>query len=234
MALTRMSYVRLAVVGVSGVVFIAATMMAGLLFGRVAFPSPDAVAGPTSSPAPSPREAAEQASPGSEFVEFRDREAGFALSYPATWGPRSPQDPEVRFLASSADDRNSALVRVTPFDRREALNQLREQVGQDVTALDLNIRLTEERIRDGEDVQEILLGPQIVELGGSRASYYVYTFGADGGQSGVHAQYFLFEQDRMITLVLQAIPPSEFSSMAATFDRIAQSFELLPREGVGS
>lgn len=234
MALTRMSYARLAVIGASGVMFIAATVIAGLLFGHVAFSSPGVASGGTLPASPTPGAGSEQASPA-EFVSFRDEEAGFTLAYPARWVPRSPQDPEVRFLASSADSRNSALVRVTPFDREAALTQLREEMGQEVTALDLNIRVTEQRIRGGEDVEEVLLGPQIVDLGGSRASYYVYTFDAVGdGQLGVHAQYFLFEQDRMITLVLQAIPPSQFSRMATTFDRIAQSFELLSRPGRGS
>lgn len=238
MALSRMSYARLAVLGVSAVVFIAATALTGLLFGHVAFSSADVATGPASpapSPVVSPGEGAGGSAADMEFVEFRDAEAGFALSYPAVWGPRSPEDPEVRFLASSPDGQNSALVRVTPFDRDEALRQLREQTDQEVTPLDLNVRVTQQRIRSGENVQEVLLGPEIVDFGGSRASYYVYSFStADGGQQGVHAQYFLFEQDRMITLVLQAIPPSEFTRLAGAFDRIAQSFELLPQQSTGS
>lgn len=235
MALSRMSYARLAVLGVSALVFVAATALAGLLFGHAAFSSADVTSGPAS-PAPSPIMSPGDGAGGSgadmEFVEFRDPEAGFTLSYPAIWGPRSSEDPEVRFLASSPDGQNSALVRVTPFDREKALRQLREQVDQEVTPLDLNVRVTQQRIRSGENVQKVLLGPKIVEFAGRRASYYVYTFGAaDGDQQGVHAQYFLFEQDRMITLVLQAIPPGEFTRLAGAFDRIAQSFELLPQEG---
>lgn len=235
MPLTRMSYARLAVIGVSAVVFVAATAVAGLLFGRAAFPSPDVASGqsPPSPTTPSPEGSPDPASPQFEFVDFRDEEGGFALSYPATWVPRSASDSQVRFLASSTDNRNSALVRVTPFDREEALSQLREQLDQEVTPLDLNIRITEQRVREGQDVQEVLLGPEIVELADRRASYYVYTFdaAADSTQLGVHAQYFLFESDRMITVVLQAIPPSEFTRLANTFDRIAGSFELLPQDG---
>lgn len=236
MAFTRMSYARLAVIGVSGIIFVAATMVAGLLFGRVGFPSPAVASNQPSAPSPAATAggASQQASPQREFVRFRDDEAGFALSYPAIWGPRSPSDPEVRFLAASPDGQNSALVRVTPFDRQKALDQLREQLDQEVTPLDLNLRLTEQRVRSGESVQEVLVGPKVVNFGGGRASYYVYTFAAADDQQGVHAQYFLFEQDRMITVVLQAVPPSEFSRLAATFDRIAQSFELLPQEDSGS
>ena len=233
MALTKMSYARLAVIGVSGAVFLAAILMAGMLFGHAAFPTPGDPS-PAVSPTPSP-----QQSPRAEFVEFRDEQAGFKISYPATWGPRSSSDPEVAFLASSVDDQSSALVRITPFDRQQALQRLEEELGQEATTLDLNLQLTEQRVRNGESVQEVLLGPKIVDFAGGRASYYVYSFdasqdGSQNGQTGVHAQYFLFEEDRMITLVLQAIPPSEFTRLASTFDRIAQSFERLSSQGASS
>lgn len=236
MILTRMSYARRAVIGVSGVIFVVATVGAGLLFGRAAFPSSSMASDGSAAPSPTP--AATQASPQApqrEFVSFRDEEAGFTLSYPATWGPRSPSDEQVRFLGASPDGQNSALVRVTPFDREQALQQVRQEVDQEVTALDLNVRLTQQRVRSGDNVQEVLLGPEIVDLAGRRASYYVYSFTTEeGDQQGVHAQYFLFEQDRMVTLVLQAVPPSEFTRLAGTFDRIAQSFELLSPDGSGS
>lgn len=244
MLFARMSYARLAVIGVSGLVFIAAIMLTGVLFGQqAASPFTESSANqPAQSqqPAtPSPEAGSDPASPDQaaqeEFVEFRDEEAGFAISYPARWGPRSPADSQVRFLASSTDGNNSALVRVTPFDLEEQLGQLQEQTDEEVDQLDLNVSITEPRIRDGENVDELLLGPRIVEFAGDRASYYVYTFNtADGERSGVHAQYFLFQQDRMITLVLQAIPPERFSELASTFDRIAQSFELLPGGSSGA
>lgn len=237
MVLTRLSYARLAVIGVSGVVFIAATMMAGVLFGqRAASPFTEAAGGPGPEPSPTApgagAEADEQASPV-EFVDFRDEETGFAVSYPATWVPRSQSNSRVRFLVSSPDNQSSAMVQVVPFDREATRSRLTEQGGE-LTEQELNQTVAEGIVTDDEDAQ-VLVGPEPVQLAGQRATYFLYAFDAsDSDERGVHARYFLVGSERIMMLVLESIPAARFSELTDVFDRIAGSFELLSPEASGS
>lgn len=223
-SLSRMSTARLTVIGLSGIVLIGAVLMAGMLIGQRAVAPAENLSGeaeagddleaptPTASPAPSPVP--------DDFVEFRDEEAGFRIMHPEAWERRSPEDPQVRFLATP-NDRDSVMVRVSPIDLDEVEEEVTEE---DVRALH---GFTEEIVR-GDDNVEVLLGPEVVQIADTVGTYYLYTFASDtGDERGVHAHYFIFEQDRMVTLVLQTIPPEKFSDLADVFDVVAESFELI-------
>jgi len=71
-----------------------------------------------------------------------------------------------------------------------------------------------------------VLKQQAVSLNGMLGYYYFYTF-TDGGVAAVHAHYFLFSGNKMNIIVFQALP-DDFEAMAATFDRIAESFRSDP------
>lgn len=53
------------------------------------------------------------------------------------------------------------------------------------------------------------------------------TLGEPGSAGfAVHAHYFLFSGSTMHVLVLQALPDTEFTELAPTFDRIARSYRV--------
>ena len=53
------------------------------------------------------------------------------------------------------------------------------------------------------------------------------TLGEPGSAGfAVHAHYFLFSGSTMHVLVLQALPDTEFTELAPTFDRIAHSYRV--------
>lgn len=219
-----MSARRLTVIGLSGIVLIGAVLLAGMLIGQQAVdPVEDLNSGAqaeeeSATPTPTPTADAELSEPPDGFVEFRDEETGFRIFHPENWTRQSPDDPEVRFLATP-NARDSILVRVTPIDLGELEGDVSED---DFQALH---GFTEEIVR-GEDVE--ILDDGSVQIAGTVASHYLYTFDtAESEERGAHSHFFIFEEGRMITLVLQTIPPQRYSELAETFEVVAQSFELL-------
>lgn len=223
-SLSRMSTARLIVIGLSGIVLMGAVLMAGMLIGQRAVAPAENLSGDASSGStpgtPTPTDGAAASQVPDNFVEFRDEEAGFRIMHPESWERRSPEDPQVRFLATP-NDQDSVMVRVSPID----LDEIEEEVTEeDVRALH---GFTEEVVRGDEDV-EVLLGPEVVQIADTVGTYYLYTFASNAGEErGVHAHYFIFEKDRMVTLILQTIPPEKFSDLADVFDVVAESFELI-------
>lgn len=223
-SLSRMSTGRLTVIGLSALVLIGAVLVAGMLIGqRAVGPAGDlsgdaqAEGGPDT---PTPTGDPTGPSVPDNFVEFRDEEAGFRIMHPEAWELRSPEDPQVRFLATP-NNQDSVMVRVSPLNLDEIEGEVTEE---DVRALH---GFTEEIVR-GDDNVEVLLGPEVVQIADTVGTYYLYTFESSaGGERGVHAHYFVFEQDRMVTLIFQTIPPQKFSELADVFDVMAESFELL-------
>jgi hypothetical protein len=149
------------------------------------------------------------------FVEYRNDAAGFTLSYPSSWTRLEPGDPQVGLLVSLRL-RGSLLVRVV---------QLPQRVGQG--DLESVRALTDKVVSSGAGL-EVLSGPRQIEVGGLPGLYYLYRF-VDGGtgQRGAHSHFFLFKDDQMISLVLQALPDDEFAGLAPTFDQIVGTFKVL-------
>lgn len=219
-----MSAGRVTVIALSGIVLIGAVLVAGMLIGQQAVaPVEDLNSGAqageeTATPTPTPTADPELSEPPDGFAEFRDEETGFRIFHPESWTRQSPDDPEVKFLATP-NARDSIMVRVTPIDLGELEGDVSED---DFQALH---GFTEEIVR-GEDVE--ILDDGSVQIAGTVASHYLYTFDtAEGGERGAHSHFFIFEEGRMITLVLQTIPPQRYSEVADTFEVVAQSFKLL-------
>jgi len=53
---------------------------------------------------------------------------------------------------------------------------------------------------------------------------YTYTYRDDDGGQGAHVHYFLFKADRLIQIVLQAVPATKLAELQPTFDEVAGSF----------
>lgn len=157
-------------------------------------------------PVPAPRDLG-------DFIEFRDEEWGFAVSYPSDWEQVATDDPSARLLATP-NGADSIFVRVVTLEA-------------EITEDDLPFvrTFTDPIVMDGEGV-EVLAEPSAVVVGGLPGIYYLYTFtDAASNQEGAHLHYFLFEGETMFTIVLQALPSEDLDPLAPTFQAVIESFD---------
>jgi hypothetical protein len=155
-----------------------------------------------------------------DVAEFRDDQAGFALSYPKTWIRATVPNPQIVLVAAEHDPSKnqggSILARVTPLDA---------PIGKDRLA---EARQATDAIVSSSDGVILKADPTETVLGGLPGIYYLYTFRDPvSGVTGVHSHFFLFKDKAMISLVFQALPQDDFSRLAPLFDRMAGSLRLL-------
>jgi len=155
-----------------------------------------------------------------ELMEFRDDQAGFALSYPKAWVRATAPNPQIVLVAAEHDPAQnqggSILVRVTPLDAPVGKAQLAEA------------RKATDAIVSSSDGVALRAEPTETEQGGLPGLYYLYTFRDPvSGLTGVHSHSFLFKDKAMISIVFQALPESDFGRLAPLFDRVAGSLRVL-------
>ena len=155
------------------------------------------------------------------LVEFRDEQAGFALSYPKAWVRATAPNPQIVLVAAEHDPAKnqggSILVRVTPLDTPVGKAQL------------LEARKATDALVSSSDGVALKAEPTETEQNGLPGLYYLYTFRDPvSGLSGAHSHYFLFKDKTMISVVFQALPQGDFSRLAPLFDRVAGSIRVLP------
>jgi hypothetical protein len=196
----------LGLVGLAAVVGIGAT---AFMVGRQAVEPPE---GSARSPTPT-------TSTGGGLVEVHHQPAGFTISYPKDWSRLESADPQVALVASEHGERapqgGSILTRVVDLPNEVGVDRLREaKQGTDgIVAKNPSVELKAE--------------PTRLDLGGVPGYFYLYTFrDPDTGQRGVHSHYFLFKGARLITIVFQALPDTDFVRLAPTFDQVAASFRV--------
>lgn len=193
---------RLAVAGIAAVLAVGA----GVALGEGAAPGliPEQVAAPA-------RTAFPPDAPGLT-LPYRDPEAGIGLSYPASWQRLDPDAKDVDLLA--VDGKGASLLM-----RTTGLPSAVEPGDLDAARDLLQPKLS------GVDGVELLAPATRTTLGGLEGWWYLYAFEDQGsGRRGIHSHYFLFDGDRMITLVFQATPAQRFRALAPVFDQIAGSF----------
>jgi hypothetical protein len=144
-----------------------------------------------------------------------DRDAGFVVDYPASWKQYQSQDPKVQFLAGpdSTDFVQVRVVSPLPVDIPPGDTQVMKRITDSLlSGQPINV------------VQESQLA-----LAGLPGYQYVYTFqDSASGQTGVHIHDFLFQGNRLITLVFQALPESRLKGLAPAFDQVRSRFRVLP------
>jgi hypothetical protein len=154
------------------------------------------------------------APPQPETVRFADTLTDVALSYPAAWVRRRSPDQGVRILASSSDGSAGVSVSV----RKSGL--------ETVTAKSLPVvRPLTDDLLDADTRITAKSQPVAVTVGGLPGYKYTYTYRMQDRSEGAHVHYFLFKDERLVQLVLQAVPASRLDALAPTFQKIADTFE---------
>ncbi len=146
-------------------------------------------------------------------VRFADTLTDVAVSYPATWRRRSPADQAVRLVAASPDESAGVSISV----RKSGL--------EPITARTLPVvrSLTDDLLRADPRINGVPT-PVAVTLDGLPGYRYQYTYRTRDGGDGAHVHYFLFEDRRLIQLVLQAMPAARLAQEQPTFRGIAGTF----------
>lgn len=187
----------------------AVAVTVGVILGGAAGSSVESGFAPPDSTSPR-TPARSDAPPG--YVRVGGGQGRFSIAHPADWTRLDSADPGVDLLVTKARTA-SLLARSFPLRFRVDRTNLPAAEG-----------ITDEIVRSGRRVR-LLAQSRRIELGGLPGYFYFYTFrDRKTGRRGTHSHYFLFQGDTMITLVLQALPESEFRRFATVFDRIAASF----------
>jgi uncharacterized iron-regulated membrane protein len=166
-------------------------------------------------PAPGPQPAVVEPEPeeAPRSVRFTDTLTAVSIAYPSTWDRRFAADQAVRLVASSPDASAAVSISVRKSDLETVTSE----------TLPIVRPLTDDLLRADARIGE-LPEPAAVTVDGLPGYRYTYTYRTDAGGRGAHIHYFLFKADRLIQMVLQAVPASKLASLQATFDEIAGSF----------
>ena len=156
--------------------------------------------------------------PPPSTTRFTDTLTDMSISYPASWKQRIPRDQAVRLVAAAPD--SSAAVSLS--SRVSNLETVTADTLPIVRPLTDDLLKADDRIRS-------LPAPDAVTLDGLPGYRYTYTYRTQSGGEGAHVHYFLFADDRLVQIVLQAVPASSLGSVQPTFDRIAGSFRATRR-----
>lgn len=148
-------------------------------------------------------------------VRFADTLTDVAISYPATWVRRNSSDQGVRILASSRDGSAAVSVSVRKSGLEEPVTQ---------ESLPIVRPLTDDLLKADNRITS-LSDPAPVTVGGLPGYRYRYTYRMEGNAEGAHVHYFLFKDERLVQIVLQAVPAAALPELQPTFDRIADTFE---------
>ncbi len=152
-----------------------------------------------------------------DFTAFRNDQAGFELAYPTSWSKLDSKDPQVLLLVAKGTQ-DSFLIRSL---------ELAKAVGP--SELPAAKQLTDQIVTSNTSAQ-MITEPKQIELGGLPGFFYFYSFkDAASGQEGVHSHYFLFNGNKMISLVFQVLPKDHFPASAPTFDKITATFRALKK-----
>lgn len=186
-----------------------------------------------------------------EMVELVDEQAGVSISIPGSWiiiennldqelpaetvalsdGGQAVVDDELhrRLVAGPSED-NGISLRVRPTsgaeippvsDLIENLTTEELQIMQgfiDENFLPANLPVAEKK---ATNVQGMLAWRYIYPIEDSRT-----------GTEGIHLHYFIFGDNKVVSLVFQAIPSEDLRELAPTFDEVLKSFRSVEIEEV--
>ena len=184
-------------------------LVVGGVVGRSIVPSPTEPA----TVATEPTEPTPEAPKPPRTRRFTDTLTDVSIAFPGSWQRRFSRDQSVRLVASSPDA--SAAVSISV--RKSGL----ETITRD--NLPIVRSLTDDLLRADQRIGT-LPEPVAVTADGLPGYRYTYNYRADGGGNGAHVHYFLFKGDRLIQMVLQAVPAAKLDELRPAFAEIARTF----------
>jgi len=147
------------------------------------------------------------------YTTFRHEQSGATLSYPQDW-QRLELLPGSSFsFAASPGGEHAVSVRT-------------DQIGYNVATTDLaEAKQLTDRVLAEEGKTEVI-EQETLTVNGLSAVYYRYNFtDDDSGAEGVQERFFVFHGGYLSQVFFQALPRSEYPSLAETFARIATTFQ---------
>jgi hypothetical protein len=147
------------------------------------------------------------------YTTFRHEQSGASLSYPQDW-QRLELLPGSSFsFAASPGGEHAVSVRT-------------DQIGYNVATTDLaEAKQLTDRVLAEEGKTEVI-EQETLTVNGLSAVYYRYNFTDDeSGAEGVQERFFVFHGGYLSQVFFQALPRSEYPSLAETFARIATTFQ---------
>jgi hypothetical protein len=161
-------------------------------------------------------------SPGKKpnLIEFKDRKAGWAISYPKTWTRLQSKDADVTLVVSQKppEQNNGGSILARNLTLGAAVDESKLPAAREVT----------DKIVTGNQGIQLLAQPTVIHQAGLPGYFYFYSFkDPASGQEGVHTHYFLFKGSTMISFVFQALPKESFQGLANLYDEVIGSFRVL-------
>ena len=152
-------------------------------------------------------------SEGAGWVRYVSKTGRYSLSYPAEWKASVGLAGELELHIARGD-----AVDIQTF-----------KLAKPVDALNISgLTAVTGAILSTPQADLTVIAKQAVQVSGIPGMYFLYYFPAGRGQ-GVHAHYFLFQGTTLYSLVFQALPATDFDSLAPEFDAVAKSFSVSNR-----
>jgi hypothetical protein len=164
-----------------------------------------------SSTRPAPRGTAQAAAPGPGVIHHQDPHLGVTVDYPKSWRVVSSPTDVLLLEAGHADD--VVLIRRTTLHANVNATNVAD------------FRTVTDGILGDPRAHLKMLNSGRVQVGGLPGVFYLYTFPFGSGR-GMQAQYFVFQDRDLYTLVFQAGHAEQFAALAPSFDAILATFHL--------
>ncbi|MDQ6783504.1 MAG: hypothetical protein M3063_08700 [Actinomycetota bacterium] len=150
------------------------------------------------------------------FATFQSRTEGFSISYPRQWQVVPNSGGALRLSMGA----NVVLSLRTLALQDPAVN----------TNDQASIKAFTDALLSSPSAHLQVLSSRPINIAGIGGYYYIYTFptGSSANDLGVHAHYFLFQGRKLIDLVFQAIPVTDFQTLAPVFDQVSASLHSDP------
>lgn len=151
---------------------------------------------------------------GGVYRQHVDAKGGFILDYPDAWNVYEPSDPGVKFLVGP-DETDFAEVRI--------IDNLPVSFGANDTQSEKQVV---DQLLSGQPIN-VISSVQVV-VNGLSGWQYTYTFQDPKHGIGAHVHVFLFQGNRLHTIVFQALPRTNFDRLAPVFQKMLNSYKALP------
>lgn len=140
----------------------------------------------------------------SDWATYDDDVSGFSLKHPKDWVITGEPQGQNRLLIS-AGQQNFLLVTARTIDPASVESDIAQAMAE----------------------QQVITGPQKLQLDGQPAVLYIYNTPVteDNRVEGVIIHYFIVRGSKMYSMIFQARPKEELNRLARTYNAVTNSFK---------